>query len=168
MMETLSEKSRILIVDDDVATLDLLTTYLSKHGFEVVTARSGPTGLRRARHVLPHLILLDVMLPDMDGFEVCRQLKSDPTTCDIPVIFLTVRASPLDSFEGFEIGAADYVAKPFHPRDLLARISAHLAVTHLQEALETEIQRREAAEKEVQHLSNAQQNTKSGELPQSE
>lgn len=156
-MENLSQKSKILVVEDDVTTLDLLVTYLSKHNFEIITARSGTMGLRRARHVLPHLILLDVMLPEMDGFEVCRQLKSNPATRDIPVIFLTVRASHLDSFKGFDIGAADYIIKPFHPQDLLARVNAHLAITHLQEALETETQRREAAEKEVQDLSEALQ-----------
>ncbi len=166
-MENLSKKSKILIVEDNVATLDLLVTYLSRHDFEIITARSGPMGLRRARHVLPHLILLDVMLPEMDGFEVCRQLKSDPTTRDIPVIFLTVRASPLDNFKGFEVGAVDYVVKPFKSQDLLARVNAHLAITHLHQALETEVQRREAAEQEVQDLSDALQHAKSGGFPQS-
>jgi DNA-binding response OmpR family regulator/DNA-binding CsgD family transcriptional regulator len=159
-MEVLNEKRLILIVEDNIATLDLLVKHLSGNGFETVTARSGRMALQRARRVHPDLILLDVMLPDLDGFDVCRQLKSDSCICDIPVVFMTVLSESEAILRGFEVGGADYIAKPFQPPEVIARVSAHVAPYRLQRALEAEIQRREASENELRRLYTALQRAK--------
>ncbi len=159
-MELLSEKGLVLIVEDNVATLDLLVQHLSGNDFETITARSGPMALKRARHVHPDLVLLDVMLPEMDGFEICRQLKSDPRTHDIPVIFMTVLSEKEDILKGFAVGGADYVAKPFHMPEVVARVNAHLARYCLRKALGAEIQRRKTSEDELRRLYIGLQRTK--------
>jgi two-component system alkaline phosphatase synthesis response regulator PhoP len=115
----------ILVVDDEADILDMLRYNLSKEGYNVLTARSGKAALEQARH-LPDLILLDVMLPEMDGWEVCKQLKSDPHTATIPTLFLTAKGSEVDEVLGLELGADDYIVKPLSVRKLLARVKAVL------------------------------------------
>ncbi|MBI2264585.1 MAG: diguanylate cyclase [Armatimonadetes bacterium] len=115
---------QVLAVDDDLGIRQYLSAHLDLEGFRVVSAEDGPSALRMAEQVRPDVILLDVMLPRMDGFETCRCLKSSPTTREIPVIFLSVRASTKDKIQGLEAGADDYVVKPFDPQELIWRIKA--------------------------------------------
>jgi two-component system, sensor histidine kinase and response regulator len=113
----------ILIVDDLPENLQVLTGHLKAEGYEVIAANSGPRALALVRNKKPDLILLDVMMPGMDGYEVCRELKADAHSVDIPVIFITARAETDDILEGFKLGAVDYVTKPFKAAE---RISRHL------------------------------------------
>jgi two-component system alkaline phosphatase synthesis response regulator PhoP len=118
--------SRILIVDDEEAIRDLIAFNLAKEGYRVALAASGEEALRQVRAERPGLVLLDLMLPDIDGLEVCRRLKRDAATQDVPVLMLTAKGEEADIVTGLELGADDYVTKPFSPRVLLARIRAVL------------------------------------------
>lgn len=114
---------RVLVVDDEESVRELIELYLSKEGFEVVHAREGKEALRVNGEKHPDLIILDLMLPGMDGREVCRQIRS---TSRVPIIMLTARAEEVDRIVGLELGADDYVVKPFSPRELVARVKAVL------------------------------------------
>jgi two-component system phosphate regulon response regulator PhoB len=116
----------ILIVDDEQDVLDLLTFNLQKAGFKTIAARDGATALQKARDATPALIVLDLMLPEIEGTEVCRQLKVDPKTAHIPIIMLTAKAEEVDRVVGLELGADDYVTKPFSPRELALRVKTIL------------------------------------------
>ncbi len=113
----------ILIVDDEAHILELTRLYLEKEGFAVETAADGLTALQRAQAEPPSLVILDVMLPRLDGFEVCRRLRRES---DVPIIMLTARDDDVDKIVGLEIGADDYLTKPFNPRELVARVKAVL------------------------------------------
>ncbi|GAB4446098.1 MAG: response regulator transcription factor [Anaerolineae bacterium] len=114
---------KILIVDDEPSIIKLVSAYLRPEGYEVVTAADGPGGLKAARNLKPDLIVLDIMLPGMDGIELLTQLRR---TSDVYVILLTARAEETDKIIGLAVGAADYLTKPFSPRELVARIKAAL------------------------------------------
>ena len=116
----------IMIVDDEPDVVDLLVFNLQKAGFKTSTARDGNAALQKARNELPALIVLDLMLPGLDGTDVCRQLKADPKTAPIPVIMLTAKAEEVDRIVGFELGADDYITKPFSPRELTLRVKTIL------------------------------------------
>ena len=118
--------TRILVVDDEPDALELIEFNLQAAGYEVVTAADGAEGLKKARTAAPALILLDVMLPEMDGMEVCKTLKRDPTTAVIPIIMLTAKGAEIDRVLGLELGADDYVTKPFSPRELILRVKGLL------------------------------------------
>ena len=113
---------KILVVDDEPDVLELVGFNLKAAGFTVLTAEDGAQALKRARQDLPDLILLDVMLPDVDGLEACRVLRREAATSNIPIIMLTARAAEVDRVLGLELGADDYVTKPFSPRELVLRI----------------------------------------------
>jgi len=115
-------KKTILIVDDEEDILELMSFNLSKEGYKVLTAQDGEQCLNLAKENLPDLIVLDLMLPGMDGLEVARVLKRDPQTGHIPIVMLTAKSEEIDIVTGLELGADDYVTKPFSPRVLLARI----------------------------------------------
>ena len=115
--------SRLLIIDDDEKLNKLLTDYLGKMGFEVLSATLPSQGLEKLESEAPDLVILDVMLPEMDGFEVCRTIRQSST---VPVIMLTARGEVMDRVVGLEIGADDYLPKPFEPRELVARIQSVL------------------------------------------
>lgn len=117
---------KLLIVEDDTDILLLLKYNLEVAGFEVVTAKDGYTALSLARQHQPDLILLDLMIPDLDGFEVCKDLKRSTKTSMIPVIILTARGEEVDRIVGLELGADDYVVKPFSPREIILRVRAVL------------------------------------------
>jgi DNA-binding response OmpR family regulator len=123
-------KTRILVVDDEPDVLDLVTYNLGQAGFQTDTAADGAEALRKARSTTPDLILLDLMLPEMDGLEVCKLLRRDAKTSAIPIIMLTARASEIDRIVGLELGAADYVPKPFSPRELVLRVKKRLEQSH--------------------------------------
>jgi class 3 adenylate cyclase/ActR/RegA family two-component response regulator len=126
------EYPEILIVDDIPLNLKLLSTFLSRNHFKVTAVTDGNTALKIAELKYPHLILLDVMMPEMDGFEVCEQLKANPKTQNIPVIFLTALSETVNKLKGFELGGVDYITKPFHPKEVLIRVKTHLHLNHLQ------------------------------------
>ena len=115
---------QILVVDDEAPIRELLSFNLKKSGYEVETAADGRAALQKAPEA--DLVLLDIMLPEVDGLEVCRQLKADPQTSGIPIIMLTAKAEEIDRVLGLELGADDYVVKPFSMRELLARVKAVL------------------------------------------
>ena len=117
------ERGTILVVDDEPNIAELIELYLSREGYQVVTADSGEAALRAAAEHRPRLVVLDIGLPDIDGLEVCRRLRQTST---IPVIFLTARDSEVDRVVGLELGADDYVTKPFSPPELVARVKAVL------------------------------------------
>jgi two-component system phosphate regulon response regulator PhoB len=117
---------KILVVEDERDIADLITFNLEREGFGVVSARSGEEGIERARTDRPDLILLDIMLPGINGIDVCRMLKTEDSTQAIPIIMLTARHEDIDVITGLEVGADDYVTKPFSPRILVARIRAIL------------------------------------------
>ncbi|GAA6130159.1 diguanylate cyclase domain-containing protein [Halopseudomonas sabulinigri] len=118
----------VLIVDDVPANLDVLVEHLQREAVHLVVALSGEEGLRLAKEIGPDLILLDVMMPGIDGFETCRRLKADQDTNDIPVVFLTAREDELDTEKGLRLGAVDYISKPFSMPILKARLRNHLAL----------------------------------------
>ena len=119
-------KEQILVVDDEEDILELVRFNLSREGYDVLTAASGEAAVDAARAHLPHLIVLDLMLPGIDGLEVARILKNQPETAGIPIVMLTAKGEEPDVVAGLELGADDYVVKPFSPRILLARIRAVL------------------------------------------
>ena len=125
-MRAMMAKERILVVDDEEDILELIGYNLAREGYRTETAKDGETALEKARRDTPDLILLDLMLPGIDGLEVCRLLKGDPLTSSIPVMMLTAKGEDADIVAGLELGADDYITKPFSPRVLLARIRAVL------------------------------------------
>jgi len=117
----------ILVVDDEPHIVEIVRDYLKQAGYRVVTANDGQTALIQARHERPDLIVLDLMMPGgLDGLDVCRRLRQDPGLADVPIIMLTARVEETDKLIGLEIGADDYVTKPFSPRELVARVRAVL------------------------------------------
>jgi two-component system phosphate regulon response regulator PhoB len=115
-------KSAILVVDDEPEAVELVEFNLKQAGFNVTTAADGEEALKKAKATLPSLIVLDLMLPEIDGLEVCKLLRRDPATAGIPVIMLTAKATEIDRVLGLELGADDYITKPFSPRELVLRI----------------------------------------------
>ena len=120
---------RILVVDDEPDVLELVVYHLEKEAYRVDVADTGDKALKMARENLPSLLVLDLMLPGINGLEICRLLKRDPKTRDIPILMLTARAAEEDRIKGLELGAHDYVTKPFSPRELVLRIKNLLRLT---------------------------------------
>jgi two-component system sensor histidine kinase/response regulator len=125
----------LLIVDDKPQNLRLISDFLGEHGFDLMLTRSGAQALEKVRLATPDLVLLDVRMPEMDGFEVCRRLKGDPRTASVPVIFMTAVDDTAHKVEGFGLGAVDYITKPIQREELLARIQHHLQLHRLQREL---------------------------------
>jgi DNA-binding response OmpR family regulator len=119
-------KQKILIVDDEPEALELVEFNLRQSGFDTLTAPDGNAALKKARAHLPALVLLDLMLPEVDGLEVCKLLRHDSATAHIPIIMLTAKAAEIDRVLGLELGADDYVTKPFSPRELVLRVKKML------------------------------------------
>jgi len=115
-------KPKILVVDDEPDAVELIEFNLRSAGYDVITAADGEEALRKARASIPDLILLDLMLPEVDGLEVCKILRRDPATSALPIVMLTAKAAEVDRILGLELGADDYVTKPFSPRELLLRV----------------------------------------------
>lgn len=123
---TSSNHKKVLLVEDEQDILQLVKLYLAKEGFRVVTAMTGPEGLKQVKAEKPDLVVLDLMLPEMDGLEVCKRLRAAPDTAMLPIIMLTAKAEESDTIIGLELGADDYVTKPFSPKALVARVKALL------------------------------------------
>lgn len=131
-----AENARILLVDDTMENIQVAGELLRSKGYQVSVARDGVQALKVCEKANPDLILLDIMMPEMDGYECCAKLKADEGTKDIPVIFLSAMTETPDIVKGFELGAVDYVAKPFNAAELLARVSTHLNLRRLQVTVE--------------------------------
>jgi chemotaxis protein methyltransferase CheR len=136
MNGTPEQQGTILVVDDSPANIGVLLDYLARQGFTVLVARDGESALDQAQYAGPDLILLDVLMPGLDGYETCRRLKQRPETREIPVIFITALADAAAKVRGFGMGAVDYVAKPFQQDEVLARVTTHLTLRRLQCALQ--------------------------------
>src|SRR5919199_3011783 len=154
--QTVSFKGDILVIDDTPDNLRLLSTMLTEQGYKVRKALSGQMALRSAQTVLPDLVLLDINMPEMNGYEVCTQLKADEQTRDVPVIFISALDDVLDKVKAFAVGGVDYITKPFHAQEVIARIENQLTLVRQQSSLrertaqlEQEIKERFRAEEEV-------------------
>jgi DNA-binding response OmpR family regulator/signal transduction histidine kinase len=134
-----TSQHEILVVDDDPISLQVLSRILAKHGYQVRTAGGGLDALHAVAVKAPDLILLDVMMPEIGGHEVCRRLKSDAGSCDIPVLFVSALGEPAEKVEGFKAGCQDYIHKPYSPAEVLARVKVHLRLNELNKRLEQKV-----------------------------
>ena len=157
---TTDRKENLLIVDDTLANLQLLTTMLRDEGYEVRGAPNGEIALKTVGSFQPALVLLDINMPDIDGYEVCRRLKADPATAGIPVIFLSALSEEQDKVTGFDVGGIDYIPKPFQLEEVRVRIETHLAIKRMEtelrqanEELTEEIRQRQALSKKLSMVS---------------
>lgn len=130
------EKMKILVVDDTRANVNVLSEMLEGQGYEIFVALSGEMALKVIKKVNPDLILLDIMMPGIDGYEVCKEVKSDDETKDIPIIFLTAKVEKEDIVKGFKLGAIDYVTKPFQQEELMARVETQIRLRMAQKEKE--------------------------------
>lgn len=145
-MDTQLQKQQqtILVVDDNPTNIEVLFDVLDAFGYRVAIAKSGEVALKRLQSSIPDLILLDVMMPGIDGFETCRQIKASEDLRDIPVIFMTALSDTVDKVKGLKLGAVDYITKPIQHEEVLARINVHLQLRHLNQTLETQVAERTA------------------------
>jgi two-component system, sensor histidine kinase and response regulator len=134
------KKYTMLIVDDVPENIQVISSILYKHGINISIAQSGGEAFSILAHRIPDLILLDIMMPDMNGFEVCQRLKEDARTSEIPVIFLTAKTNSDDILKGFALGAVDYVTKPFNKAELLSRVNTHLELKHARDTIKAQNQ----------------------------
>src|SRR4028118_299309 len=154
------EKGVILIVDDTPSNLEVLLVFLEDSGFKVLVAEDGESAIEGAEYAPPDLILWDILMPGMDGFETCRRLKSNQATQDIPVIFMTALSETVDKVRGLSLGAVDYITKPLQHEEVLARIKLHLSLRNLNKTLteqnarlEQEISERKRVEEDLRRHS---------------
>ncbi len=145
-------KQKILVVDDEPDAVELIAFNLKAAGYDVVTADDGAVALKKARAVLPDLIILDLMLPEVDGLEVCKILRRDPQTSAIPILMLTAKVAEIDRVLGLELGADDYVTKPFSPRELVLRAKRLLRGAQPAEAVRDHIVWKELTVDVPKHL----------------
>ncbi len=153
-MNTETYKGSLLIVDDIPANISVLSESLEEAGFEVAIARNGERAIKKAEYANPDLILLDVMMPIMNGFDACKILKSKEKTKNIPIIFMTALTDTVDKVKGFELGAADYITKPFQYEEVLARVNAHINLRRLQKQLEEHSEELEQRNKQLEAFSH--------------
>jgi sigma-B regulation protein RsbU (phosphoserine phosphatase) len=156
---------KILLVDDNSTNLQVLFQTLEGRGYNLLVAKDGETALSITRKALPNLILLDIMMPGIDGYEVCRQLKADPATKEIPVIFLSALADTKDKVQGLDLGAVDYITKPFQPDEVIARVNTHLTICRLKREVQ---EQRDELEHELQVVAEEQRNLLPEQIPQIE
>lgn len=170
----MTRPAEILVVEDTPASLELLVQLLGGAGYTVRPAQEGRMALRSAQASPPELILLDVRMPGLDGYEICRRLKDDPRTRDVPVIFLSALRESDDKLHGFAQGAVDYIAKPYQPEEVLARVRTHVELRRLQTRLEERVSERtaqlveaqaslQASEQRLQELAGFLQNVRETE-----
>jgi signal transduction histidine kinase len=145
------QESTVLVVDDTPTNLQVLFDLLSEQGYRVAIAKNGETALQRLQSYLPDLILLDVMMPGIDGFETCRCLKGADLSRDIPIIFMTALSDSVDKVKGLNLGAVDYITKPIQHEEVLARIRVHLQLYQLNRSLEQRIVERDQTLEELKH-----------------
>lgn len=153
-MNVETSQKTLLVVDDIPNNISLLLDFFTNNNFKVLVAKEGRAAIRKAEYANPDLILLDVMMPDLDGFEICKILKSQESTQDIPIIFMTALTDTFDKIKGFSLGAVDYITKPIQHEEVLARVTTHLKLRQLQKQLEQEVKFRKeyAVELEKRNL----------------
>ncbi|MEC4803340.1 MAG: response regulator [Jaaginema sp. PMC 1079.18] len=157
LLQNSLHNANILVVDDTIANLEVITDTLTSDYYSVSAVTSGQRALKQLQRQIPDLILLDVQMPDMDGFETCRRIKANPATASIPLIFITALADNDSIAQGFAAGAVDYITKPFREVELLARVRTHLNLHFLTEQLEEQVQKRTAELQEtLQQLKQSQ------------
>ncbi|MGG6269345.1 sensor histidine kinase [Leptolyngbya sp. AN03gr2] len=144
---------KILVVDDNPTNIQVLFGVLNEIGYQVAIAKSGKAALQRIHIFHPDIILLDVMMPGLDGFETCQRIKADPVTCEIPIIFMTALSDTVDKVKGLSLGAVDYITKPIQHEEVLARVQIHLRLSQTQKSLE---QRTAELSQTVEQLQQAQ------------
>jgi sigma-B regulation protein RsbU (phosphoserine phosphatase) len=159
------QPEKILLVDDNPTNLQVLFQTLDGRGYNLLVAKNGEIALNIARKALPNLILLDIMMPGIDGYEVCRQLKADPLTYDIPVIFLSALGETKDKVQGLDLGAVDYVTKPFQPDEVIARVNTHLTIYRLKREVQA---KHDELEDELQSVAEEQRKLLPSRLPEIE
>ncbi len=159
-VDVLDQENTILVVDDTPTNLQVLFDLLSEQSYRVAIAKNGETALQRLETFQPNLILLDVMMPGIDGFETCQRFKANPNTCDIPVIFMTALSDSVDKVKGLRLGAVDYITKPIQHEEVLARIQVHLQLRNATRTLE---QRTADLDRVVKNLKDAQLQLVQGE-----
>ena len=130
-MFNLEERGTILVIDDNPTNLQVLYKALSDRGYDVLVEMDGKSGIELVKNSPPDLILLDVMMPGIDGFETCSRLQADPITKEIPIIFMTALSDTVNKVKGLSLGAVDYISKPFQQEEVLARIKVHLKLRRL-------------------------------------
>jgi len=140
----------ILVIDDSPENLKVLVTILAERGYQVRPALSGEIALKAVQEEIPDLVLLDIMMPVMDGLEVCRLLKSDAGTRDIPILFISALSDAEDKIKAFRAGGVDYISKPFHAEEVLARVQTHLALRNMNVQLLREIEVRKSTQEALQ------------------
>ena len=143
---------RILIVDDTPENIQVLGAQLRKHDYLINVAQNGQQALDSVAKTPPDLILLDIMMPVLDGFETCKRLKANPQTADIPVIFLSARVETEDVIKGLDLGGVDYVTKPFNPAELMQRVRTHVTIRDLQTSLEKRVDQLNRAAKTIERM----------------
>lgn len=151
MAPATASTGRILVVDDQSANLRVVTALLNRHGYEVIPATSGPEALERFAETTPDLVLLDMMMPGMDGFEVMARLRADAPPLRVPVVFVTAAHDREALLRAFDVGVVDYVTKPFMPEELLARVNAHIGLKMTRDRLERVAREREELVNLVAH-----------------
>ncbi len=156
------QPEKILLVDDNPTNLQVLFQTLDGRGYNLLVAKNGEIALNIARKALPDLILLDIMMPGIDGYEVCRQLKADALTHDIPIIFLSALGDTKDKVMGLDLGAVDYVTKPFQPDEVIARVNTHLTIHRLKREVQT---KHDELEDELRSVAEEQRKLLPGRLP---
>lgn len=139
----MEKKKKVLVVDDTVANLDLIVSFLGNKGYKCLIAKNGFDAITRAENTLPDIILLDIQMPHLDGYETCKRLKEMPVTAPIPIIFMTALSDTTDKVKGFNVGAVDYITKPIDSEELLARLETHLTIHQLKNDLEKSLHYKE-------------------------
>ena len=163
MSDKPSVEQTLLLVDDEPMNLQVLFESLEGVGCKMLIAKNGESALSIARKAHPDLILLDIMMPGIDGFEVCRRLKADPVTEGIPVIFLSALSGTEDKVHGLQLGAVDYVSKPFQPEEVIARVNTHLTSNRLNHEVQKQ---RDKLAHELKVVSDIQLKLLPGQLPE--
>jgi sigma-B regulation protein RsbU (phosphoserine phosphatase) len=163
MSDNNNENEALLLVDDNPTNLQVLYQTLETTGCKLLVAKNGETALAIAQKASPDLILLDIMMPGIDGFEVCRRLKDNLDTANIPVIFLSALTETKDKVQGLQLGAVDYVSKPFQPDEVIARVNTHLTIHRLKREVE---QKKDALEDELKAASDVQRRLLPKKLPE--
>ena len=152
MMKTKNPKSVILVVDDNPTNLNVLFDVLGGAGFETLFAEDGESAIERAKHASPDLILLDILMPELDGFSTCTRLKSIGKTKDIPIIFMTALSDTIEKVHGFDLGAVDYITKPFQHVEVLSRVKTHLTIKRLRQSVEEKNEELQEINKNLEKL----------------
>lgn len=157
------QPERILLVDDNPTNLQVLFQTLEGRGYNLLVAKDGETAISIVRKALPELILLDIMMPGIDGYEVCRRLKNDPTTKEIPIIFLSALGETKDKVRGLDLGAVDYISKPFQAEEVIARVNTHITIYRLRREVQAQ---KDALERELEVVAKVQYDLLPKRLPE--